>query len=95
MKKDLLIVLVLGALFTGCSDVKPKEQAAIIGNYDGTMCGWCGGWSVWTDSTTSYRAEVPSEFRTEGTKVWIRFTHKEDEVGKLGRWINITTIRER
>lgn len=95
MKKDLFVILVLCALFTGCSEVKPKEQAAVIGHADGTMCGWCGGTFVWTDSTTWYRAEVPNEFRGEGRKVWIRFTNKEDAIGKAGRWINITAIRER
>ncbi|GAA4434021.1 hypothetical protein GCM10023091_08380 [Ravibacter arvi] len=95
MKRNLLVVLVLGSLFTNCSEVKPKEQAAVIGNYDGTECGWCGGTFVWTDSTTWYRAEIPSEFRGEGKKVWIRFTNKENPGGKAGRWINITAIRER
>ncbi|GAA4439431.1 hypothetical protein GCM10023091_21560 [Ravibacter arvi] len=79
MKKNLLVVPVLGALFTNCSEVQPKEQAVIIGNYDGTMCGQCGGTFIWTDSTTWYRADVPPEFRTDSAKAWIRFTMNEEK----------------
>ena len=86
--------MLLSALLASCSEIKPKEYAAVVGHPDGTMCGWCGGWYIWTDSSTWYRAEIPEPFNKENTKVWIRFTQGEKEGEKLGRWINITSIKE-
>ncbi|SEJ75743.1 hypothetical protein SAMN05216327_118138 [Dyadobacter sp. SG02] len=97
MKETILIyvsILIAGGSLSGCSDVDP-ERAAVIIQRDYTMCGACGGWFVQIDSV-QYRADVAAPYNKEFTPVWIRFKKDESDGLKVwGRWINITSIRNR
>ena len=97
MKKSFLIntvIVIAVANLLGCSDVEP-ERAAVIIQRDYTMCGACGGWFVQIDSVR-YRADVAAPYDKESTPVWIRFKKDESDGLKVwGRWINITSIRNR
>jgi hypothetical protein len=98
MKNSFLInkgIVILVASLLGCSEVEPKERDAVIMHVDYTMCGACGGWFVQVDSAR-YRANVVAPYDKEYTPVWIRFKKDESDGLKVaGRWINITSIRNR
>ncbi len=99
MKKTITFVLFVAFVLAGllaCSNgPESREKAAVIGDMDFTFCGYCGGWFVLVDSVR-YRAQVAESFRGGNTPVWIRFKKDESDGGKVaGRWIIITSIRER
>lgn len=96
MKSFATICIAIGIVgLQGCSQVQPEETAAIIGYPDYTMCGACGGRFVHLDSTW-YRSDVAAPYNTENRPVWIRFRKDEsDGLKTLGRWIIITSIRDR
>jgi hypothetical protein len=78
-----------------CTEVKSQEEAATIMNLDHLECGGCGGWIVQVDSA-SYRADIPAPYNKDNTPVWIRFRKDESSGNKVsGRWIIISSIRER
>ena len=80
---------------TGCQQLLPEEKAAIILEQDFTFCGGCGGWFVNIDSTR-YRADVSPPYNMKNTPVWIRYEEDHSNGTKTyGKWIRITSIRNR
>lgn len=79
----------------GCKQPEPMEHAAVITGQDFTFCGSCGGWIVQVDSAR-YRADVEAPFNRNSKKVWIQFKNDESDGLKIqGRWIIISSIRNR
>ena len=90
-----IVTFVAMICLPGCSQVQPEEKAAIIGYPDYTMCGGCGGRFVHVDSTW-YRADIEAPFDKGSKPVWIRFKKDEsDGLKSNGRWIIISSIRNR
>lgn len=91
----MFAALVGVSVLPGCDSVRGKEAAAVVGDMDLTFCGYCGGWFVSVDSVR-YRAEIDQPFREQGKRVWIRYKKDESDEGKkMGKWIIVTSIRER
>ncbi|TKT87569.1 hypothetical protein [Dyadobacter frigoris] len=75
--------------------MQPTKKAAVIGNVDYTMCGGGGGWFVQVGSA-GYQAEIAAPYNKENKSVWIRFKKNESDGNKInGRWIVISSIRDR
>jgi hypothetical protein len=94
MKALSILILVLGGLFMGCEEAKPKEKEATILYVDYAFCSFCGGWFIRADSTL-YRADVPAAFARENNNVWLRFEPDQRPGYNGSNWIVIKSIRKR